>query len=184
MADSVRPPTKDEVQYARDVIRGRRPVDLCVIVGSAVLGAALGVPIAIGGLSSEGLDMHPALFVLTCVLVCAACLAVIAGLILSSVRSIRAMCAAWLPARVIAVVACVYLGASVLDSVSFALVVGPGSVVPQLVMKALFLVFFVPMVNAVTRVAFVVWCMVTGRDDEEIIARNIAADGKREESSR
>lgn len=42
MTDFNTPPTKDEIQYARDVIQGKRKWDARIIIGFAIFGAFLG----------------------------------------------------------------------------------------------------------------------------------------------
>lgn len=43
MTDFNTPPTKDEIQYARDVIQGKRKWDARIIIGFAIFGALFGI---------------------------------------------------------------------------------------------------------------------------------------------
>lgn len=49
MVAFVRPPTSDEMQYAGDVIRGKRRLDVVVYVIFALLGAAFGAAVGFAG---------------------------------------------------------------------------------------------------------------------------------------
>ena len=180
MADFMRPPTRDEMQYAGDVIRGKRPVDVRIIIAAAILGAILGVAVGVAGNTANDEPLDPG-FIAMCAVVFAAAFAVIAGLVLSSVRSMKAVCEAWLPARVIVAVAGVLLFLRIAQNVSFAFLMDRSSLGSQLAMDALLLVFAVLFLNLGVRLIFIVYCMITGRDEDEIVTRNISADHEAQE---
>lgn len=182
MADFVRPPTRDEMQYAGDVVRGKRRLDAVIIVGAAVVGAAAGVALCLAGAAA---NEEPAELgsVAGGAFLCAAALAVIAALVLFSVRSIRAACEAWAPARVITAVAVVLLVARVARELRFAFLMDRGMLASRLALNAMFLVFAVLFLNLGIRLVFIVYCMVTGRDEEEIVTRNISADTPSDEKN-
>lgn len=179
MGDFASPPRKDEVQYIRDLARGRRKIDASVIVAFGVAGALIGIPVGIAGSSADGGSVDPA-FIVVSAAVCGLTLAVIAGVVLASVRSIAALCRAWLPARAIVGIACAFLLLRVVQRVQLIAIAGIGNAVPSLVLNLLWLVFGVLLLNLGMRLVFSVYCMVRGRDDEEIVARGIAADDDRE----
>ena len=175
MVDFMRPPTRDEMQYADDIIRGKRPVDVWIIVAAAILGAILGIAVGVAGTMANDKPIDPG-FVAMCAAFIAVAFAVIAGLILASVRSMKAVCEAWLPARVIVAVAGVLILLWIAQNVSFALMMDRSSLVSRLAMDVLALVFAVLFLNLGIRLIFIVYCMITGRDEDEIVTRNISAD--------
>lgn len=107
--DSPHYPTKDEMQYMGDLMRGKRKRDLLVILAFTVAGAIFGAVIGFAGHAgeSEPLDVG---FILSCVGVVALTFAVITGMLLASLRSIVAICKAWIPARVIVGIVCAVVG--------------------------------------------------------------------------
>lgn len=173
MDTSFRPPTRDEKQYASDVMHGKRKIDSRIIIGSAIAGALLGIAVGFANAAQNdgAFDIG---FTLICILACAFCLGIIAALILAAVRSIMALCSAWLPARIITIV----VGALVaLDFVKKAvfLILVPSSLLTDLAMSLLFLVFAVLIFSLILRAIFVFYCMVVGKDDEAIMTKSIAA---------
>ena len=63
MTDFNTPPTKDEIQYARDVIQGKRKWDARIIIGFAIFGALFGILV---GFSSAQAIMNLLILVLLC----------------------------------------------------------------------------------------------------------------------
>ena len=167
-------PREEEMQYTRDVLHGKRKKDLIAIAVFAVVGFILGIAIGYAGTVGMGKPFDIGTLLLSAVFV-AACLAVVAGLMIVSVRSIIAMCRAWTGARVLTALACLYILWRVFGYVQFA-VLAPSLALSHGVMGAMGLVFFVLIFNPVLRLVFFVYCKVTGKDDDHLISRNIAAD--------
>ena len=90
-----RPPTQDEMQYASDILHGRRKWDVRIIVGFALLGAILGILVGFSNAqaNNEPIDIG---FTLICMGFCAAALGMAAALIMNAIRTIGAMCKAYL----------------------------------------------------------------------------------------
>ena len=59
MTDFNTPPTKDEIQYARDVIQGKRKWDARIIIGFAIFGALFGILVGFSSAqaNNESLDI-------------------------------------------------------------------------------------------------------------------------------
>lgn len=177
MVAYMRPPTSDEMQYAGDVIRGRRPLDVVVYAVFALLGAAFGA--AIGAASAQANDQPVDLgFTLGCAAGISVAFIVFAILIMSSIRSLQAVCRVWLPARVIVAVAAAAFALRVLDTVRFVLIVGTTSIIQQVVMGGLGFIFALLFLNLGVRLVFLIYCMATGRDEDEIVTRSISADAR------
>ncbi len=177
MVAYMRPPTSDEMQYAGDVIRGRRPLDVVVYAVFALLGAAFGA--AIGAASAQANDQPVDLgFTLGCAAGIGVAFIVFAILIMSSIRSLQAVCRVWLPARVIVAVAAAAFALRVLDTVRFVLIVGTTSIIQQVVMGGLGFIFALLFLNLGVRLVFLIYCMATGRDEDEIVTRSISADAR------
>lgn len=177
MAVFARLPTSDEMQYAGDVIRGKRRLDVVVYVIFALLGAAFGAAVGFAGTraNDQPFDLG---FTLGCAAGFGVAFFVFAILIMSSIRSLQAVCRVWLPARVIVAVAAAAFALRVLDSVRFVLIVGPTSIVQQIVLGGLGFIFALLFLNLGVRLVFLVYCMVTGRDEDEIVTRSISADAE------
>lgn len=173
MGDFDRPPTKDEMQYMGDLIHGKRRLDLIVIASLAVLGALAGVAI---GFSHAAMNNAPVDvgFTLMCAGVVALTFLVITWLMLSSIRAIIAICKSWVPARIIVGIVCVLLLARLSQSIMFWML-DPSSILMNLVTGCMGLIFVILFLLLGLRLLFLVYCMVTGKDDEEITARAIAA---------
>ena len=92
-----RPPRKEEIQYVSDLVHGRHRKDAVAIVAAVVVGSLFGLAIVASSIASgnENVDL---VFIVACVVVCAAAVAVIVGLIMASVRTIVAVCRVWKPA--------------------------------------------------------------------------------------
>ena len=177
MVAYMRPPTSDEMQYAGDVIRGRRPLDVVVYAVFALLGAAFGA--AIGAASAQANDQPVDLgFTLGCAAGIGVAFIVFAILIMSSIRSLQAVCRVWLPARVIVAVAAAAFALRVLDTVRFVLIVGTTSIIQQVVMGGLGFIFALLFLNLGVRLVFLIYCMATGRDEDEIVTRSFSADAR------
>ena len=175
MVAFMRPPTSDEMQYAGDVIRGKRRLDVVVYVIFALLGAAVGF--AGTRANDQPFDLG---FTLGCAAGFGVAFFVFAILIMSSIRSLQAVCRVWLPARVIVAVAAAAFALRVLDTVRFVLIVGPTSIVQQIVLGGLGFIFALLFLNLGVRLVFLVYCMVTGRDEDEIVTRSISAEPSQE----
>lgn len=177
MAVFVRPPTSDEMQYAGDVIRGKRRLDVVVYVIFALLGAVFGAAVGAAGTQAndQPLDLG---FTLGCAAGFCVAFIVFAILIMSSIRSLQAVCRVWLPARVIVAVAAGAFALRVLDTVKFVLIVGPTSIIQQVVTGGLGFMFALLLLNLGVRLVFLVYCMATGRDEDEIVTRSISADAE------
>ena len=179
MAVFVRLPTSDEMQYAGDVIRGKRRLDVVVYVIFALLGAAFGAAVGFAGTraNDQPVDLG---FTLGCAAGFGVAFFVFAILIMCSIRSLQAVCRVWLPARVIVAVAVAAFALRVLDTVKFVLIVGPTSIIQQVVMGGLGFIFALLFLNLGVRLVFLVYCMATGRDEDEIVTRSISAESSQE----
>ena len=179
MAVFVRLPTSDEMQYAGDVIHGKRRLDVVVYVIFALLGAAFGAAVGFAGTraNDQPVDLG---FTLGCAAGFGVAFFVFAILIMSSIRSLQAVCRVWLPARVIVAVAVAAFALRVLDTVKFVLIVGPTSIIQQVVMGGLGFIFALLFLNLGVRLVFLVYCMATGRDEDEIVTRSISAESSQE----
>ena len=177
MAVFVRLPTSDEMQYAGDVIHGKRRLDVVVYVIFALLGAAFGAAVGFAGtrVNDQPFDLG---FTLGCAAGFGVAFFVFAILIMSSIRSLQAVCRVWLPARVIVAIAAAAFALRVLDTVKFVLIVGPTSIIQQVVMGGLGFIFALLFLNLGARLVFLVYCMATGRDEDEIVTRSISAGSK------
>lgn len=177
MVTFVRPATSDEKQYAHDIISGKRPLDVAVCAVFAVIGALIGLAVGISSAqaSEQPVDIG---FTLTCVAIIAVAFLVFALLIMGSIRSLQAVCRVWVPARVIVALAAVALALRALDTVQFVLIVGPSAIASQLALDGLGLIFALLFLNLGVRLVFIIYCMATGRDEDEIITRSISADGE------
>ena len=173
----MRPPTSDEMQYAGDIIHGKRRLDVVVYVIFALLGAAFGA--AVGVASAQANDQPIDLgFTLGCAAGFGVAFFVFAILIMSSIRSLQAVCRVWLPARVIVAIAAAAFALRMLDTVKFVLIVGPTSIIQQVVLGGLGFIFALLFLNLGVRLVFIICCMVTGRDEDEIVTRSISADAE------
>ena len=179
MAVFARLPTSDEMQYAGDVIRGKRRLDVVVYVIFALLGAAFGAAVGFAGTraNDQPVDLG---FTLGCAAGFGVAFFVFAILIMCSIRSLQAVCRVWLPARVIVAVAVAAFALRVLDTVKFVLIVGPTSIIQQVVMGGLGFIFALLFLNLGVRLVFLVYCMATGRDEDEIVTRSISAESSQE----
>lgn len=179
MAVFVRLPTSDEMQYAGDVIHGKRRLDVVVYVIFALLGAAFGAAVGFAGTraNDQPVDLG---FTLGCAAGFGVAFFVFAILIMSSIRSLQTVCRVWLPARVIVAVAVAAFALRVLDTVKFVLIVGPTSIIQQVVMGGLGFIFALLFLNLGVRLIFLVYCMATGRDEDEIVTRSISAESSQE----
>ena len=179
MVAFMRPPTSDEMQYAGDVIHGKRRLDVVVYVIFALLGAAFGAAVGFAGTRANDQPVDPG-FTLGCAAGLGVAFFVFAILIMSSIRSLQAVCRVWLPARVIVAVAVAAFALRVLDTVKFVLIVGPTSIIQQVVMGGLGFIFALLFLNLGVRLVFLVYCMATGRDEDEIVTRSISAESSQE----
>ena len=172
MADFITPPTAEEMQYASDAIHGKRKRDLLIVLISAVIGAFFGLLIGFAGNEANDEPIDP-IFILGCIGVVAFCFAVITLMILFALRSIVAVCRAWVPARILAIVAVVYLVVNFLGKVRFWFIF-PSQIVMDVVMEALLLIFAILLLNYGLRLLFLLYCMVTGKDEERIMVEQIS----------
>ena len=178
MVAFVRPPTSDEMQYAGDIIRGKRSRDVLIIVTFTVLGAIFGVVIGFSGAAAHDEPVNPA-FVLACLGIVAVTFAIVATMVLFSCRSLKAVCKAWAPARAIVAVVGIIVAYRVFNNVRLSLFMG--TTVQQIVtVNAMGLVFALLFLNLGVRLIFLVYCMVTGRDEDEIVTHNISANHEEE----
>lgn len=175
--DFQRPPYKDEVQYMGDMLHGRRKVDALIIVAATFVGAVLGVVIGFAGNAAND-EAPDAGFILGCAAMVAVAFAVITGLMLASLRTIVAICKAWLPARIITGVVCV-LELFNIAKRTIVWMIDPSRILMDVAMGLMLLAFGILFLLLGLRLLFGIYCMATGKDDEEITARNIAAQGKK-----
>ncbi|HJF65536.1 MAG TPA: hypothetical protein K8U77_05410 [Slackia equolifaciens] len=182
MADFNRPPTKDEIQYMGDLIHGKRHLDLIVMAVLTVLGALFGVAIGFSNAAMENKPVDVG-FTLMCAGVVALAFLVVTWLMFSAIRTIIAICKSWVPARVIVGVVCVLLLARLSQSVMFWML-DPSSIVMNLVTGCMGLIFVILFLMLGLRLLFLVYCMITGKDDEETTARAIAAQRNPKEKKR
>lgn len=175
--DFQRAPYKDEMQYASDMMHGRRKVDVLIIVAATLVGAGLGVAIGFAGNAAND-EAPDAGFILGCVAIVAFAFAVITGLMLASLRTIVAICRAWLPARIIAIAVCALILFRLGRKIMFWMIT-PSNILADLAMGLMLLAFGILFLTLGLRLLFWIYCTATGKDDEEITARNIAARGKK-----
>lgn len=180
MADFARPPTQDEMQYAGDAIRGKRKLDALIMAGAALVGAILGVAIGFAGSAAESKPVDVG-FIALCAGICAAMLLVVAILVLFALRSLKAVCKVWVPARVVVAVAAVLIAHHVYGDIRFALIMQAGSLAAQLAKTAMMLIFAVLFLYLGVCLLFILYCMVTGKDEDEIMTRAISADQQRDD---
>ncbi len=176
--DFQRLPYKDETQYASDMLSGKRKIDVIIIVVATLVGAALGVAIGFAGADANN-EAPKAEFILGCAAIIAFAFAVITGLMLASLRTIIAICKAWVPARFIVGAVCVL---EVLNIGEKAMIwmLDPSRILMDSAMGLMLLAFGILFLTLGLRLVFWIYCAATGKDDEEITAREIAAkDGKR-----
>lgn len=173
MTDFNTPPTKDEIQYARDVIQGKRKWDARIIIGFAIFGALFGILVGFSSAqaNNESLDIG---FTLLCSGICAATLAIVSMLVLNSIRSIGALCKVWLPARILVGIACLLLVSRIVQKIAF-WVFFPSEFIADVVLSVLFLIFYILLFNIGLRIFFALYCLITGKDEDEIMTRAIAA---------
>ena len=174
MVAFVRPPTSDEMQYAGDVIHGRRRLDIIVFGVFSLLGAVLGFIVGIAGAQANDEPVNLG-FALGCAAIFAVALLVTAMLIMSSIRSLQAVCRVWLPARVVVALAAIAFALRILDTVQYVLIVGPASIASKIALGSMGFVFALLFLNLGVRLIFIIYCMVTGRDEDEIVTRSISA---------
>lgn len=167
------PPTKEELQYASDVIRGKRKLDRRIIVGTAIAGGILGVAIGFASAQANNKPLDIG-FTLLCAAICAFTLGVIAALVMNALQTIIALCKAWMPARIIAIAACAVLVIRIFQKISF-WVVFPSRAITDIALGCLFLILAILFLNLGLRLIFIVYCMITGKDEEEIMLRTITA---------
>lgn len=179
MADINRPPTKDEIQYAKDLIHGRHKIDVILIIGSAIFGGVLGIAIATANALSDHKPFDP-IFCLICIVACGACLAVVTGLVVASLRAIVNLCRTWKPALILTLVAAAIAALQLLQALAFSALFPSYNSVPHFAMLIMACVFALLILNPILRLIFLVYCTITGKDDEEILARNIAAQAHRQ----
>lgn len=172
MADFSQPPRQEEIQYARDIIHGRHRVDLAVMLGATLIGAAFGVMVYV----TQDLPELPfdILRLLLYVVICGGCLAVVAGLILASIRTIGAICEAWKPGRVVTIAAGAFAALNFLRNVPF-WAMFPSHALAGIVSQGIFLIITLLLFTLGLRLVFSIRCAVKGVDDERVVARHIAA---------
>ena len=177
MVAFMRPPTSDEMQYASDVIHGKRRLDVAVCIVFALVGALFGAAVGVAGTQAneQPIDLG---FALGCAVGFGVAFIIFATLIMSSIRSLQAVCRVWTPARIIVAIAAAAFVLRVLDTVRFVLIVGPTSIIQQVVLGGLGFMFALLFLNLGVRLVFIVYCMATGRDEDEIVTRSISADAK------
>ena len=171
-----RPPTQDEMQYASDILHGRRKWDVRIIVGFALLGAILGILV---GFSSAQANNKPIDigFTLICKGILAAALGMDADLILNANRNIGAKCKDWLPTSILTIAAGILVLVQIAKKTTYWMIF-PSQFVTDAVMGGLFLIFAVLFFMLGLRLLFILYCMITGKDEDEIMVRNIAAKNK------
>lgn len=167
------PPTKEEMQYASDVIHGKRKLDRYIILGSTIAGGIFGIAVGFSSAqaNSEPLDIG---FTFLCAVICAFTLGIVAALVMSALQTIIAICRAWLPARIIAIAACAVLAVKIVQKITFWIVL-PSQAITDIVLGSLFLILAILIFNLGLRLIFIVYCMITGKDEEEIMIRSITA---------
>lgn len=172
MDDFVRPPRQEEVQYAKDIIGGKRRFDTRVIIAATVAGALMGVAIGIAGnRDNESFDL---VLLVACIGAVAFCFFIISLLILASIRTIKAVCSAWFPGKVITIISGALYAANLLKSIPMRIIV-PSTFIPGLAMTLLGLIFLLLLYTVGLRFIFFIYCLATGKDDEKITADHIAA---------
>ena len=104
----------------------------------------------------------------------AAALAIVSMLVLNSIRSIGALCKVWLPARILVGIACLLLVSRIVQKIAF-WVFFPSEFIADVVLSVLFLIFYILLFNIGLRIIFALYCLITGKDEDEIMTRAIAA---------
>ena len=133
--------------------------------------------IALAGSSASDEAPDP-MFILSCIGIVAFAFAVITGLMLASLRTIAAICRAWIPARIIVGIVCVLELLNILQSVTIWLW-DPSRILMDVTLDLLGLAFGILFLLLGLRVLFWIYCMITGKDDEAITAREIAANDRK-----
>lgn len=173
MTDFNRPPTADEMQYASDVMHGKRKRDVRITLIATVIGAFFGLLIGFAGNEAHNKLPDP-VFILTCIVLVALTFAVITMLVLFTIHSIIGVCRVWIPARILVGIAILFVAYKLFQKISF-WIVFPQRIMMDLVMFALLLVFAVLFVNIGIRLLFLLYCMVTGKDEEKIMVEQLSA---------
>lgn len=168
-----RPPRKEEIQYVSDLVHGRHHKDAVALVAAVVVGSLFGLAIVASSIASGNEDVD-LVFIVACVAVCAATVAVIVGLIMASVRTIVAVCRVWKPARVITGVAVVYAVLRLARRIPIWLII-PSQIIMDVVLGFVMGTLILLLFTILLRFIFFIRCNIKGVDDEEIVAANISA---------
>lgn len=168
-----RPPRKEEIQYVSDLVHGRHHKDAVALVAAVVVGSLFGLAIVAASIASGNEDVD-LVFIVACVAVCAATVAVIVGLIMASVRTIVAVCRVWKPARVITGVAVAYAVLRLARRIPIWLII-PSQIIMDVVLGFVMGTLILLLFTILLRFIFFIRCNIKGVDDEEIVAANISA---------
>ena len=181
MEGNIRPPRQEEMQYAADVIHGKRSLDTKVMLGVTIFGAIFGLAVGIAGNISEnrGFDL---VFILICIGACAFCLFIISALVMASIRTIQAICRSWKPARVLVIIACALFATRWLGNIALWILV-PSRIMADLVLGLMSAVFVLLLGTIVLRFIYFIRCLIAGEDDEETLSKSIATSNEHKDNS-
>ena len=110
----------------------------------------------------------------------ALCFFFITWLVLFAFNSLKAICKAWLPGLIIVVVAGSYILYRAIRYLWFGIMIGSLAPVGYVILTAAGLVFAFICLNVGVRLVFYVYCMVSGKDSDEVLRQATSAgeDGR------
>lgn len=134
-------------RYASELIHGKHPWDIVIIVAVVVLGAVLG---GIVGFTQNDLDLGQKIIVIATFTVISA---LIAFAVIVGIRSLIYVCSQWYPARVVTAIAAT-LALLTVASQSSSWAYDPSDILHQLIMGILYGVFGVLAISVVLNVGY------------------------------
>ena len=171
-----RPPRKEEIQYVSDLVHGRHHKDAIALVAAAAGGMLFGLRV-LTSRNASGNRNSALVFIVACVAVCAAAVAVIVGLIMVSVRTIVAVCRVWKPARAITGIAVAYAVLRLARRIPIWLII-PSQIIMDAVLGFVMGTLTLLLFTILLRFIFFIRCNIKGVDDEELVAANISATSR------
>ncbi len=171
-----RPPRKEEIQYVSDLVHGRHHKDAVALVAAAAVGMLFGLAVVTSSIASGNRNVD-LVFIVACVAVCTAAVAVIVGLIMVSVRTIVAVCRVWKPARAITGIAVAYAVLRLARRIPIWLII-PSQIIMDVVLGFVMGTLTLLLFTILLRFIFFIRCNIKGVDDEELVAANISATSR------